>query len=96
MNRTLTPAITKVISGAIGAAIVGALVLLNSCSGKALEPFNDSGVSAHYNGPAATGNMPDGFSNWATKCADPGHRIYVAFHGDSAYGAIAVINDAKC
>lgn len=86
----------KIASGLAGAAIALAAVGLASCSGKVMEPFNDSGVSGHVNGPAITGNMPDGFSNWATKCADPGHRIYVAFHGNSAYAAIAVIDDKNC
>lgn len=40
--------------------------------------------------------MPDGFSNLASKCDGP-NRVYVIFHNDSAYGAVAVVaNDPRC
>lgn len=40
--------------------------------------------------------MPDGFSNIASKCDGP-NRVYVVFHSDSAYGSVAVVaNDPRC
>jgi hypothetical protein len=63
---------------------------LAGCS-KATESFNDADISKKQDKPAEVYSMPDGFSNVATKCDDHGNRIYVAFHGDSAYGAIAVV-----
>jgi hypothetical protein len=69
---------------------------LYGCSGKAAEPFNDAPVSGENTGSAVKINMPDGFSNVATKC-DNGNRIYVAFHGDKAYASIAVVPaDPSC
>lgn len=82
--------ISNVVFG--GAVIVAtALALtLNGC-GKAAEPFNDAPVSGSQNStPADKISMPDGYSNVATKC-DHGNRIYVAFHNDSAYAAIAIV-----
>jgi hypothetical protein len=76
-------------------ATAGLTLFLSGC-GKAAEPFNDAPVSGENTGAAEKINMPDGFSNVATKC-DHGNRIYVAFHGDSAYAAIAVVpNDPSC
>ena len=64
--------------------------------GKFVEPYNDAPVNGQNKGAAEVVNMPDGFSNVATKC-DHGNRIYVAYHGDSAYAAIAVVpNDPTC
>ena len=72
-----------------------ALVGLTGC--KASEPFNDApGSGVTNNQPADDIYMPDGFSNVSTKC-DHGNRIYVAYHGDSAYAAIAVVaGDPTC
>ena len=59
--------------------------------GKIREPYKDAPVTNVLNDkPADKITMPDGFSNLTTKC-DHGNRIYVAFHGDSAYTAIAVV-----
>lgn len=88
MSRT-----ARIVALAASGAFVA--LLLNGC-GKALEPFNDAPVTGQNKSPAEIVNMPDGFSNVATKC-DHGNRIYVAFHGDNAYGAIAVVpNDPTC
>lgn len=58
------------------------------------EPFKDAPRSNIDNGqPADLIRFPDGFSNAATKC-DHGHRLYVVYHGDSPYGAVA--NDPSC
>jgi hypothetical protein len=79
-----------------GAAMVAVLATMNGCS-KATEPFRDAPRSGTVNNkPADVVEMPDGFSNVATKC-DHGNRIYVAFHGDKAYASIAVVpNDPSC
>lgn len=82
---------------AIAAAIAAvALAFLTGCS-KYSEPFKDAPRSGHDNGsPADLIRMPDGFNNAATKC-DHGNRIYVTYHGDSKYAAIAVVpQDPTC
>lgn len=81
--------------------VVAALALLAAaflagCSAKAQEPFNDAAVSGHFSGPAVEGNMPDGFSNWASKCGPDGFRVFVLFHSDSPYGAITAVPDPAC
>lgn len=86
----------KKITAAVGAAALGILLLASGCS-KFTEPFKDAPRSHVDNGqPADLIRMPDGFSNAATKC-DHGNRIYIAYHGDSGYAAIAVVpNDPSC
>jgi hypothetical protein len=74
-------------------AAMTAVLLTASLAGcsKFTEPFKDAPRSGVDNGqPADLIRMPDGFSNAATKC-DHGNRIYVSYHGDSAYAAIAVV-----
>lgn len=71
-------------------------ISLGACSGKASEPFKDADRGATNTAPADTINMPDGFSNVATKC-DHGNRVYVAFHNNSPYAAITVVpQDPTC
>jgi hypothetical protein len=77
------------------ALVAVALLALPGC-GKALEPYNDAPVAAQNKTPAEVVNMPDGFSNVATKC-DHGNRLYVAFKGDGNRAAVAVVaNDPSC
>ena len=85
---TAATAIAVGLTVAVGAA---------GCGAKFVEPFKDAPRSGVDNGGAADLiRMPDGFSNAATKC-DHGNRVYVAYHGDSAYGAIAVVaSDPTC
>lgn len=82
----------------LGLALAGSLVAtsLGGCS-KYTEPFKDAPRTGVNNGvPADLIRMPDGFSNMATKC-DHGNRVYVVYHGDNAYGAMAVVaNDSTC
>ena len=67
-----------------------------SACGKMAEPFQDADRGATNSTPADTITFPDGFSNAATKC-DNGNRVYVLFHGDNFYGAIAVVpGDPSC
>lgn len=76
------------------AGVVG-LLMLAGCA-KFTEPFHDAPRGSTNSGPADIGTMPDGFSNYATKC-DHGNRVYVVFHNDKAYGSIAVAaNDPTC
>ncbi len=79
-----------------GALLIGGSVGITSCSQKMQEPFRDAPTTGHDNAPAMIIEMPDGFSNLATKCDGHGHRLYVAFHGDGAYGAITAIGDPGC
>lgn len=76
---------------------ISIIALLGACTGKATEPFKDApGSGVVNNSPADKITMPDGFSNVTTKC-DHGNRIYVAFHGDLGYAAIAVVpQDPTC
>ena len=81
---------------AVGGVAVLATVLLsaNSCE-KAAEPFHDAPRGKQTNdSPADVIEMPDGFNNLATKC-DHGNRIYVTYHADSPYGAVAVVPNAE-
>jgi len=78
-------------------ALIALILGLGGCGEKAKEPFRDApGSSVVNNSPADKITMPDGFSNLTTKC-DHGNRIYVAFHGDLGYAAIAVVpQDPTC
>lgn len=79
----------------LGAA-AGVLALTVTGCGKMAEPFQDADRGATNEAPADTLTFPDGFSNAATKC-DNGNRVYVLFHGDNAYGSIAVVpGDPSC
>lgn len=81
----------------LAASATGIALLFAGGCAKFTEPFKDAPRSKVDNGkPADLIRMPDGFSNGATKC-DHGNRIYVVYHGDSAYGAIAVVpQDPTC
>lgn len=75
------------------ASVAAAAILtltLGGCMDKYTEPFKDAHRSGTNSGPAEVGTMPDGFSNWATKC-DNGNRVYVLYHGDNKYGSVAVV-----
>lgn len=86
MKRRPPRAIAAVLTAA-------ALLLLTGCNDKFSEPFKDAPRSGRDNGsPADLIRMPDGFSNASTKC-DHGNRLYIAYHGDSPYAAIAVVAD---
>lgn len=76
-----------------GIALVG-LMTLTGC--KFTEPYRDAPVGARNEGPADIITMPDGFSNIASKCDGP-NRVYVIYHGNRAYGTVAVApNDPRC
>jgi hypothetical protein len=79
------------------AGIAAGALLMTGCMDKYTEPFKDAPRSGHDNGsPADVIRMPDGFSNASTKC-DHGNRLYIAYHGDNRYAAIAVVpQDPTC
>lgn len=85
----------RIVAAALAAAL--GLALLAGCGAKFDEPYKDAPRSNVDNGaPADLIRFPDGFSNASTKC-DHGNRIYSAYHGNSPYGAIAVVpNDPTC
>lgn len=86
-TRTLGAALLLASAAALG---------LTACTDKASEPYKDAPRTGTNSGPAEVITMPDGFSNAATKC-DHGNRIYVVFHNNRAYGAVAVVpNDPTC
>jgi hypothetical protein len=75
-------------------ALAGVAMLgLGGCS-KLTEPYKDAPINERNTQPAQVGTMPDGFSNFATKC-DHGNRVYVIFKGDNPNGSIAVVQNAK-
>ncbi|MFC0108290.1 hypothetical protein [Kibdelosporangium aridum] len=78
----------------IHAAVVGALLLTTTAcdwGDKVTEPFRDASRSGVTNSdPADVIEMPNGFTNMATKC-DHGNRLYIGYHGDAPYGAVAVV-----
>lgn len=72
-------------------AVVCGVLMLAGCSDKTKEPWRDAPTSPERNSePASIIEMPDGFSNVATKC-DHGNRIYVAYKGDQNRAALAVV-----
>jgi hypothetical protein len=87
-SRTRTALIAAAVLAAIG---------LTGCDTKTSEPFKDAPRSHVNNGvPMDVVRGSDGFSNLGTKC-DHGNRVYVAYHGDSAYAAVAVVpQDPTC
>jgi hypothetical protein len=74
-------------------SFIGVIVVLtglSACSQKNREPFRDAPtLGTHDRTPARIIEMPDGFSNIATKCVD-GVRYTVAYHGDRSYSSINV------
>lgn len=81
-----------VLAGTAGLALLG---VATACD-KVAEPWRDAPRGAVNEQPADVGTMPDGFSNFSTKC-DHGNRVYVIYHGDSPYGSIAVVpQDPTC
>lgn len=89
--------IKKSVAASLIAIPVIVLLTASSCdTSKVAEPYDDAGVSQHLTGEAQVASMPDGFSNWADKCDNHGHRVFVAFHSDSPYAAITAISDPSC
>jgi len=84
-------------TAALAAVLAISAVTLVGCEGKFSEPFKDAKRSGNDNGtPMDVVRMSDGFTNVGTKC-DHGNRIYVGYHGDHAYAAIAVVpQDPTC
>jgi hypothetical protein len=81
----------------LGGLLVAVALVASGCGlNKITEPFQDAPVYQHLTGPAVVSNMPDGFSNWASKCDGHGDRVFVAYHGDANRAAIAVIRDPSC
>jgi hypothetical protein len=80
-----------------GAGITLGVGLLAGCGDKYTQPFQDSGrTSVVNNAPVDIITDADGFSNASTKC-DHGNRLYFVYHGDSPYGAVAVVpKDPTC
>lgn len=78
-------------------AVVALSASLTACGDKATEPFKDAPRSGTTNHEAADIiQMPDGFSNMATKC-DHGNRVYVVYKGDENRAALAVVpQDPTC
>ena len=84
---------------AITAAVLAlSVATLTGCGlgGKVTEPYQDASIGNRNNEPADVGTMPDGFSNYASKCDRPGIRVYVIFKGDYPYGALSPIADPTC
>jgi hypothetical protein len=81
----------------VAASATGIALLFAGGCAKFTEPFKDAPRSKVDNGkPMDVIRMSDGFSNVGAKCDGP-NRVYVVYHGDSAYGAIAVVpQDPTC
>lgn len=80
---------------AVGVGIAVALSL-SACNDKATEQFRDAPIANRDRSAAEVYDMPDGFSNFSEKCDGHGNRVFVAFHNDSSYAAIAVVRDPTC
>lgn len=96
MSITIT--ITRRTAVLLLAAVAGLIFLafVAGCSQKQQEPFRDAPTSGHDKAPVELYEDADGFSNWAEKCDGHGNRVFVTFHGDSAYAAITAIKDSTC
>lgn len=77
---------------AVGAVLALTVLFGAESCDKANEPFKDAKRGDTNSDPADVGEMPDGFSNYATKC-DHGNRVYVIFKSDASYGSLAVVPD---
>jgi len=90
MNKVI-----KRVTIGVTALVIG--VLASGCTEKYSEPFQDADRSGVVNSaPVDIVENADGFSNLSTKC-DHGNRVYVAYHFDSPYAAIAVVpQDPTC
>lgn len=80
------------------ALVAGLLLTLGlgatACGDKFTEPFKDAPRSHQDTGtPTDVIRFADGFSNVGTSCDRHGNRVYVAYHGDSAYASIFVLKD---
>lgn len=82
------------IVAAIGAAIFGATVF-TGCADIG-EEYNDAPVEKKYDHPAEIYSMPDGFSNFASKCDVHGNRVYTARNNDKKAAITVVANDPSC
>lgn len=83
----------KIIIG--GVALTAAAVTLTACNSKYTEQFKDAPRSGANTEPALTIDMPDGFTNVATKCVGD-VRYTVAFHSDGSYAAVSTLLDPLC
>ncbi|WP_432169113.1 hypothetical protein [Streptomyces sp. 1222.5] len=88
---------TRIAVAALAAIAVLGLTAASCDDNKVSEPFKDAPRSHVNNGaPMDVVRGADGFSNVGTKC-DHGNRVYVAYHGDDKYAAIAVVpQDPTC
>lgn len=82
----------------LGALITTVALTASGCSNKQREYWRDAPIDGeHDNTPAEVYTMPDGFSNFASKCDRHGNRVFVTFKGDEAKAAIAVVpQDPTC
>lgn len=81
----------------LGGITVTALLIasLSACSSKQQEQYKDAPKGDRNNTPALIIEMPDGFSNLATKCVGD-VRYTVVFHNNSHYGSVATVVDPAC
>lgn len=84
----------KLVALVLAAGVIGAGC--NAGFDKITERFRDAPRGKIVSGPADIVTMPDGFSNVASKCDGP-NRVYVVFHENKPFGAVAVAaNDPRC
>lgn len=93
-NRAFGRVAGYVVAAAAGIGLLAAG--LTGCSQKNTEPWNDAPVVGKFDNGAQVYSMPDGFNNFASKCDDNGHRVFVTYHGDGAYGGVFAIDDPAC
>lgn len=68
------------------------MILAGCGAKKQTEQFKDAARGSTNSAAADIIEMPDGWANVAAKCDGP-NRVYVIFHNDGAYGAVAVVKD---
>lgn len=96
MHNTLNRPVTIRAWHLAAALAIAGLLVLAGCGGKFTEPFRDAGVNAQNSSKSTEVFQPDGFSNLAVKCVVPGVLAATTYHGDRAYGAVALVLDPAC
>lgn len=88
-NPLVVPAVLVAVVITVAATVTG-------CSGKYVEPYQDAPRAGTSDSTAAKViEMPDGFSNLATKCVGD-IRYTVVYHFDNPYGSVSTVVDPQC
>lgn len=91
--RNLMSKYGPIVTALFVVVVFGIVVFLMAGCGTSTEVFSDTEIGDRDSTPAKIIEMPDGFSNVATKCVD-GNQVYVIFrpkNGQGNFGSLAVV-----